>query len=65
MKILEYTFQHRNDFSAIIECEHCQHQEELKGGYHDTYYHNTVLPARKCSSCGQSRTPVERYKTQL
>jgi hypothetical protein len=55
MKIIKYTFQHANDFYAIIECEHCLSTQELKSGYHDGYYHNHVLPAIKCKTCGKDR----------
>lgn len=55
MKIQKITFEHRNDFYAILECEHCQATQELKTGYNDGYYHNHVLPAIKCKACGKGR----------
>lgn len=58
MKILEITSQHRNDFHAILECEHCGHKQKLGSGYNDRYYHNHVLPAIKCNSCDKPRTSV-------
>lgn len=54
MKIKEYLSQHRNDFTAIMECEHCGHEHKLTTGYDDDNYHNNVIPAMKCGSCGKS-----------
>ena len=55
MKIQKITFEHRNDFCAILECEHCQETQELKSGYHDNYYHTRVLPTISCKGCGKAR----------
>lgn len=55
MKIIKYTFEMRNDFSAKVQCEHCDHVQDLKYGYHDDNYHNRVLPAITCTSCGKNR----------
>lgn len=55
MKIQKITFEHRNDFYAILECEHCQATQELKNGYHDQNYHVNVMPTIKCKSCGKDR----------
>ena len=52
MKIKEITSQHRRDFSAVYECEHCEHTEN-SGGYDDAYFHKTVIPNMVCSSCGK------------
>ena len=41
------------DFSAVIECEHCGHEQVLKTGYNDSYYHDRVIPAMKCAACGK------------
>lgn len=46
---------HRNDFSAIMECEHCQSEHKLITGYNDDNYHQNVIPAMKCKSCGKNR----------
>jgi hypothetical protein len=54
MVILKYTFQHRNDFGSILKCEHCNHEQDLNSGYNDHYYHNHVLPAIECKSCGKA-----------
>lgn len=47
-----------NDFSAIMECEHCSHEQKLTSGYNDAYYHNNVIPAMTCGSCGKNRVGV-------
>lgn len=54
MKIKRITDQHRRDFSAIMECEHCGHEVENPYGYDDANYHNNVIPAMKCAECGKS-----------
>lgn len=54
-KIEKVTWQHRFDFSAILECEHCGHKQELKSGYDDEYYHSKVLPSITCESCKKDR----------
>ena len=53
MRIKEIVNQHRRDFTAIYECEHCGH-EEKGSGYDDSYFHRTVIPKRKCGSCGKA-----------
>ncbi len=53
MKIKEITSQHRRDFTAIMECEHCGHIDTLDSGYDDAYYHSNVIPKMKCTKCGK------------
>ncbi len=50
MRIKRIVSQHRRDFTAIYECEHCGHEQEARG-YDDTYFHATAIPAMKCSQC--------------
>lgn len=50
MKIKTIISQHRRDFQAVFECEHCGH-EETKAGYDDGHYHGTVVPGMKCLLC--------------
>jgi ribosomal protein L37AE/L43A len=50
MKIKRIVDQHRRDFTAIYECEHCQHQER-GSGYDDAHFHQNVIPKMKCKSC--------------
>lgn len=55
MKINSVISQHRNDFTAEMECEHCGHKQKLMGGYDDDYYHDHVIPKMVCKSCGKDR----------
>jgi C4-type Zn-finger protein len=59
MKTKEILSEHRNDFSATMECEHCGSTHKLTSGYHDNYYHTVVIPAMKCTSCGKNRDGVQ------
>ena len=54
MKIKKITSQSRRDFNAVMVCEHCGHEQDLKGGYDDRYYHANIIPAIECKSCGKS-----------
>ena len=50
MKIKKIKEQTRRDFTAIYECEHCGN--EYKGtGYDDSYFHQQVIPKKKCPKC--------------
>lgn len=51
MKIKRILHQHRRDFRAIYECEHCGYEKE-DGGYDDAYFHNKVIPGMVCPKCG-------------
>ncbi len=52
MKIKKILSQHRRDFRAIYQCEHCGH--ELKAsGYDDTNFHQNVIPDMECEKCGK------------
>jgi len=63
MKIKTITNEHRNDFSAIMECEHCWDEFKLTSGYHDNHYHTKVIPGMYCKTCGLNRAgeakPIE------
>jgi len=52
MKIKKITSQHRRDFRAIYECEHCGHEHE-GSGYDDANFHNNVIPTFECQQCGK------------
>lgn len=58
MKIKEITWQHRNDFHATMECEHCGHAQDNKSGYNDYNYHRRVIPDIRCKSCGKNSTDL-------
>jgi predicted RNA-binding Zn-ribbon protein involved in translation (DUF1610 family) len=59
MKIEKIIRQHRRDFQAIYECEHCGFTKE-DGGYDDAYFHNEVIPKMVCPKCG--KTADESYR---
>jgi len=58
MKIIRRKNQNRRDFSADMECEGCGNKVEFRG-YDDRFYHDNVLPKRKCTACGKSRIELE------
>jgi transcription elongation factor Elf1 len=53
MKIQKILSQHRRDFRAIYECEHCGHEKE-SSGYDDSNFHHNVIPAMECEKCGKT-----------
>ena len=56
MRISKLLNNHGRDFNALMECEHCNHTGKLTSGYDDEYYHNRVIPAMSCKSCGKNRS---------
>lgn len=52
MKIKKIISQHRRDFIAIYECEHCGAEHEGEG-YDDANFHVNVIPSIKCKECGK------------
>ena len=52
MKIKKIISQHRRDFTAIYECEHCGFTEE-RYGYDDDNFHQNVIPNLACGKCGK------------
>jgi transcription elongation factor Elf1 len=60
MKIKTITSQHRRDFTAILECEHCGHEEKLNCGYDDDNFHRNVIPQIKCGSCDKKSPETYR-----
>jgi transcription elongation factor Elf1 len=52
MRIKTITSQHRRDFRAIYECEHCG-AEQKGSGYDDANFHQNVVPQMKCEQCGE------------
>ena len=53
MHINKIVSQHRRDFSAIYECEHCGFTIE-GSGYDDTNFHQNVIPKMECRECGKT-----------
>jgi transcription elongation factor Elf1 len=52
MRIKEIVSQHRRDFTAIYECEHCG-ETKRSHGYDDGNFHDNVIPSMECKSCGK------------
>ena len=52
MRIKEIISQHRRDFRAVFQCEHCNAEYEM-GGYDDANFHNNVIPQFECRECGK------------
>jgi len=50
MRIKEIVSQHRRDFRAIYECEHCNDSHE-GSGYDDANFHKNVVPNMVCKKC--------------
>lgn len=59
MRIKQIVSQHRRDFTAVFECEHCGAQYP-QAGYDDRNFHETVVPALLCRYCG--RKAPETYR---
>lgn len=62
MKIKTILNQHRRDFSALYECEHCGH-EYKGGGYDDANFHKNVIPQMKCTACEKKASDEYRALT--
>ena len=50
MRIKKILRQHRRDFTAVFECEHCG-AEVTKTGYDDENFHLNVVPDMECGAC--------------
>jgi len=66
MKIKTILSQHRRDFKAIYECEHCGFTF-TRSGYDDHNFHHNVIPSWECKECGkkaeENYRPLEpKYK---
>jgi ribosomal protein L37AE/L43A len=62
MRIKEMLSQHRRDFRAIYECEHCGHEKE-GSGYDDANFHQNVIPSWQCDKCGEKAIDTSDAKT--
>ena len=60
MRIKQINSQHRRDFIADYECEHCGFIEKDSDGYDDANFHQNVIPKMKCEQCG--KTADDNYK---
>jgi transcription elongation factor Elf1 len=53
MRVHEITWRMRNDYAAILQCEHCEHQQRSGGLYADHYFSTQVIPNNfYCGKCG-------------
>ena len=52
MRLKNKIRQHRRDFAAVYQCEHCG-AECTWYGYDDAHFHQQVIPAMKCAECGE------------
>lgn len=59
MKIQKILSQHRRDFRAIYECEHCGHTEK-GSGYDDANFHNNIIPSLICKKCNKKADSTYR-----
>lgn len=59
MKIKKIISQHRRDFTAIYECEHCRDTYE-GSGYDDSYFHQDVIPEMICFRCNKKADSTYR-----
>lgn len=53
MRIKTIISQHRRDFTADYECEHCDNVERMSG-YDDANFHHNVIPNMVCKKCGKN-----------
>jgi len=57
MKIKNITSEHRNDFCAIMECEHCGSTQKLSSGYHDKEKTEMALCRKPPTTTARSMWP--------
>jgi hypothetical protein len=65
MKIKTITSRHRNDYTAIMECEHCGHEQIDNYGYFDANYMENVIPRMYCQGCEKDRAGVSKTAKEL
>ncbi len=53
MRIKKILSQHKRDFRAIFECEHCD-AEYVRDGYDDANFHENVIPSIICKVCKET-----------
>ena len=51
LKIKQILSQTRRDYVALMECEHCGHEQKDLHGYDDANFHNNVIPNMECPGC--------------
>ena len=60
MFVKKFLTQHRNDFTALMRCEHCEATELNGSGYFDDNYFHNVVPRFYCKACHKNRAGVVR-----
>ena len=60
MHIKKIASQHRRDFRADYECEHCGYVRRNQWGYDDDYFHDNVVPTMLCPECGEKADDTYR-----
>jgi len=60
MRIKKFISQHRRDFRADYECEHCGFIVKNKYGYDDAHFHQNVIPKMECPEC--KKTAGDDYR---
>jgi len=60
MKIKEIKKQHRRDFIADFECDHCGHIVKDVQGYDDAFFHGSVVPEMRCPKCKEKAKDTYR-----
>jgi hypothetical protein len=58
MKLVEKLTRYANDFTGILECEHCGSFQHMSGGYSDARFYNQVIPAIKCVACDKRQIDI-------
>lgn len=56
MRIKRKYAQHRRDFRAVYECDHCGTQVQ-GNGYDDENFHRNVIPSMPCPVCKKVADP--------
>ncbi len=62
MRIQKIVSQTRRDFTAIYECEHCNHTHQ-GNGYDDDNFHKNVIPRWSCSQCDKKSSDDYKPRT--
>lgn len=65
MRILTVTSISFPKYSALLRCEHCGHEQMLRDGLSDRFYHQNVLPKIHCLGCmknSESTNTAERQE---
>lgn len=65
MRVREVTWRQRNDYSALMECEHCDHAQKHGGLYADMFFATRVIPSLfYCEKCGLNSLGEKRREPE-